>query len=253
MNENLIPHVIHYCWFGKNPLSEMAKMCIDSWKKYCPDYIIKEWNERNFDINCCNYVKEAYEAGKWAFVSDVVRFKILFDYGGLYFDTDVELIKPIDHILSQGGFMGVESYTEDDGENIAPGLGIAAPAGLELYREILEEYYSQHFKNEDGSLNLKTVVEYTTECLKRHGLRREAEIQKVGEIDIYPKEYFNPYDFDTGKFLITDKTVSIHHYAASWVDHYSRFRGKVYNFLYQVFGENITESVRKVVGRKPQR
>lgn len=104
----MIPKIIHYCWFGGNPLPEMAVKCIESWKKYCPDYEIKRWDESNFDLNCCNYVKEACQAKKWAFVSDYVRFKVLYDEGGLYFDTDVELIKPIDDILERGPFMGVE-------------------------------------------------------------------------------------------------------------------------------------------------
>lgn len=104
----MIPKIIHYCWFGGNPLPELAVKCIESWKKYCPDYEIKRWDESNFDLKCCDYVKEAYQAKKWAFVSDYVRFKVLYDEGGLYFDTDVELIKPIDDILACGPFMGVE-------------------------------------------------------------------------------------------------------------------------------------------------
>lgn len=104
----MIPKIIHYCWFGGNPLPELAVKCIESWKKYCPDYEIKRWDESNFDLKCCDYVKEAYQAKKWAFVSDYVRFKVLYDEGGLYFDTDVELIKPIDDILARGPFMGVE-------------------------------------------------------------------------------------------------------------------------------------------------
>lgn len=104
----MMPKIIHYCWFGGNPLPELAVKCIESWKKYCPDYEIKRWDESNFDLNCCDYVKEACQVKKWAFVSDYVRFKVLYDEGGLYFDTDVELIKPIDDILARGPFMGVE-------------------------------------------------------------------------------------------------------------------------------------------------
>ena len=122
----MIPKVIHYCWFGGNPLPESAKKCIDSWKKYCPDYEIVEWNENNFDISKNQYCREAYEAGKWAFVSDFARFDIIYKYGGVYFDTDVEVIKPIDSLIEQGAFMGVE---RNKPINVAPGLGIAASKG----------------------------------------------------------------------------------------------------------------------------
>ena len=104
----MITKTIHYCWFGRGELPEKAKQCIESWKKFCPDYEIKEWNEDNFDMNSCAYVKEAYEAKKWAFVSDYARFEILYKYGGLYFDTDVELVKSFDDIVSKGTFMGLQ-------------------------------------------------------------------------------------------------------------------------------------------------
>lgn len=244
----MIPKIIHYCWFGEKTLPDKAKKCIESWRKYCPDYEIVEWNESNFDVNCCDYIKEAYEAKKWAFVSDYARFKILYERGGVYFDTDVELIKPIDEIISRGGFMGIERCGEK--KEINPGLGLAVAPGLGLYKELLDAYNERHFKNEDGSFNLKTVVDYTTECLLLHGLKEENKIQNVAGIYIYPKEYFNPRDMDTGKLIVTDKTISIHHYSASWVDPYSRFRGKVYNILCRVLGKNKTAKIRKIVGRK---
>lgn len=244
----MIPRIIHYCWFGHNPLPDMAKKCIASWKKYCPDYDIKEWNESNFDVNCCAYVKEAYEAKKWAFVSDYARFKILYEQGGVYFDTDVELIRPLDEILTKGGFMGIEKHEKTVAVN--PGLGLAVAPGTGIYYELMNAYHERHFKNEDGSLNLKTVVEYTTECLRKHGLKDENQIQEVAGIYVYPKEYFNPCDMDTGKIIITDKTVSIHHYAASWVDDYSRFRGKVYHRICRILGKKNAECIRKLVGRK---
>ena len=117
----MIPKIIHYCWFGGNPLPEDAKKYIESWRKYCPGYEIKEWNESNFDINCCDYVREAYEAKKWAFVSDYARFYILYQYGGLYFDTDVEMIRPLFSILQKGSFMGMEVNSP---ACVAPGLSL---------------------------------------------------------------------------------------------------------------------------------
>ena len=140
----MIPKIIHYCWFGGNPLSELAQKCISSWKKYFPEYEIKEWNESNFNLQCCDYVKEAYEAKKWAFVSDYARFWILYHEGGLYFDTDVEVIKPIDDIINNGAFMGCER-TGNYGLGVNPGLGIGADPGISLYKEILDDYEKSHF------------------------------------------------------------------------------------------------------------
>lgn len=212
---------IHYCWFGGNPLPELALKCIASWRQYCPDYEIVEWNESNFDVHDCDYISEAYEAKKWAFVSDYARFKILYEEGGLYFDTDVELIHPLDEIVAVGSFMGREqesapSDAPEHGIGVNPGLGMGAEPGLEFYREQLEAYRTRHFKKEDGSYNLQTVVDYTTEALLKHGLTNRNEIQQVAGVYIYPKEYFCPMDYVSGDMHITDKTCSIHHYCASW-------------------------------------
>lgn len=245
----MIPKVIHYCWFGNKPLPKLAKKCIASWKKYCPDYEIKEWNESNFDIHSCKYAEEAYNAKKYAFVSDYARFKILYEHGGVYFDTDVELIKPLNKIIENGSFMGVEDFSsEKDNEKIAiaPGLGIAAKPGMEVYKELLDFYHTLHFKNSDGSLNLETVVSYTTNILFNNGLRVSDEIQVVNDINIYPQEYFNPCDMHTKKIVITEKTVSIHHYAGSWLSKQEKFKrfvrkivgNKIYLSLYGIRHKN---------------
>ena len=226
----MIPKIIHYCWFGGNPLPELALKCIESWKKYLPDYEIKEWNESNFDINCCAYVREAYEAKKWAFVSDYARFWILYQYGGLYFDTDVELIKSIDDLIVKGAFMGCEPWNAAPalsdiktkeaanpglGLAAAPGLGLAAAPGLGLYKEVLDDYECDHFTiTEKGGP--PTVVERMTKILLRHGLKDDNDIQFIEDIYIYPSEYFCPLDYGTGQMTITENTRSIHHYDASW-------------------------------------
>lgn len=208
---NNIPKVIHYCWFGGNPLPELDIKCIDSWKKYFPDYEIREWNETNFDLECCDYVKEAYKSKKWAFVSDYARFYILYKYGGLYFDTDVEVIKSFDSILSKGAFMGCEAS-----DKCAPGLGLGCNPGLEIYKEILDFYHTRHFIKEDGSIDTTTVVKYTSDILYKHGWMANGDIEKVSDIYIYPSEYFCPINYNTGKLNITDNTYSIHWYTASW-------------------------------------
>lgn len=212
----MIPKVIHYCWFGGNPLPGMAVKCIESWKKYCPGYKIKRWDETNFDCECCDYVKEAYTAKKWAFVSDYARFKILYEYGGLYFDTDVEIIKSLDEIIANGAFMGCEQGK--DKICPAPGLGIAAMPGMKLYKDILDEYGRESFWRSDGIANTKTICTRVTEILSREGFTGNGEIEYVGDIYIYPPEYFCPKNFFTGKTQLTENTVSIHHYDATWYE-----------------------------------
>ena len=166
--------LIHYCWFGHNPLPESAIKCIDSWHKYLPDYEIKEWNEENFDVNIIPYTTEAYSVGKYAFVSDFARFWILYHYGGVYFDTDVELIRPIDDIVEKGPYMGIEDLCKITPEDIEgyplvnPGLGIGAPPGHEFYKKVLDYYTGLRFLNEDGTLIGGTVVAHTTGSI--HGI-----------------------------------------------------------------------------------
>lgn len=221
----MIPKIIHYCWFGRNPLPKSAQKCIASWQKYLPEYKIKEWNEDNFDVNIIPYTKEAYEAKKYAFVSDYARFWILYHYGGLYFDTDVEVIKPMDDIIERGPFMGIEVPVGEGGyPKVAPGLGLGVTANHALYQALLKKYATLKFKNEDGSLNQKTIVVYNTEILKENGLQPTNELQKVSGVWIYPADYFNPLDSLTGKLRLTDNTRSIHWYMNSWSDSSSLFR-----------------------------
>ena len=180
----MIPKIIHYCWFGRNPLPESAQKCIASWRKFFPGYEIKEWNEDNFDVNQIPYVSEAYAAGKYAFVSDYARFKILYDNGGLYFDTDVEVIRSFDDILDKGAFMGCE-LTPELSTGVNPGLGLGVAPGLGLYAELLDIYSELRFINPDGSQNLTTIVRYTTDLLVRKGLKPISELQQIW-LDVNP-------------------------------------------------------------------
>ncbi len=214
----MIPTIIHYCWFGGNKLPKTAKKCIDSWKEFLPGYEIMEWNENSFDVNNSPYTKEAYEVRKYAFVSDYARFWVLKKYGGVYFDTDVELIKPLASILDHGGYMGREAGT---GGKVAPGLGMAMEPDNILCNKILEEYNKLHFINDDGSYNQKTIVNYTTELLDHFGLIRDNVFQEIEGINIYPTDFFCPMDSTTGIIRITENTLSIHHYDCSWMNHRS--------------------------------
>ena len=187
----MIPKVIHYCWFGRNPLPSLAIKCIESWRKYLPDYEKKEWNEDNFDVNIIPYTQEAYQVGKYAFVSDYARFWILYKYGGLYFDTDVEVIKPMDDIIARGPFMGCEKDVSDTSvASVAPGLGLGVNPGLGVYKEILEMYSKLSFVNKDGTYNQKTIVQYTTEILCEYGLKEGNEIQECAGVWITLKNIF---------------------------------------------------------------
>lgn len=211
--------IIHYCWFGGSPLPESAIKCIDSWKKHFPDYEIRKWDEKSFNVSACAYAKEAYDHGRWAFVSDYARFWILYHYGGLYFDTDVEVIRSMEDILSAGSFMGCEKVVYDDGMirmEVASGLGMAAEKGMPVYREILAKYETIHFEKPDGTLNYDTVVRNVTEILKKHGFQGNGEIEEVAGIRLYPPEYFCPMDYFTGEMKITANTRSIHHFDETW-------------------------------------
>ena len=208
----MIPKIIHYCWFGGNPLPDLAKKCIASWKKYCPDYEIKEWNESNFDLNCCDFVKEAYVAKKWAFVSDFARLKIVYEEGGIYLDTDVEVLKSFDNLLSNKCFLG-----EETSRFVATGLGFGAEKHNPIIQELLEMYIGKHFKLEDGSYDMLPCPRKNTEPLYKYGYKFSGKaIWKNEHTTVYPPEYFCPLNYETGKMYLTDRTYSIHLYNASW-------------------------------------
>jgi len=207
----MIPKIIHYCWFGKNPLPELAVKCIESWKKYCPDYEIMEWNEDNFDVEYNDYVKEAYDAGKWAFVSDVARLHALVSFGGIYMDTDVEVIRPLDDLLQYEAFSGFESETD-----IPTGL-MACEKNNKMFIEFLEDYEGKHFLKADGSIDKTTnVTRITNTCLK-YGLIPNNQLQCVNGFTLLPRDYLCPKDHKTKKINITDNTYTIHHFDGSWL------------------------------------
>lgn len=213
----LIPPKIHYCWFGGNPLPESAQKCIATWKRYCPDYEIVEWNESNFDVNCCEYVSEAYEAKKWAFVSDVARLHALVNHGGIYLDTDVELVKPLDDILSYEAVSGFESKSR-----IGTAL-MACMKGHPLFTEFLDEYRDSHFLNKDSSYDITpNVLRITNTCVK-YGLKLDNSLQTINGFTLFPCDYFSPKDFDTGALTVTDNTYSIHHFEGSWLPEENKY------------------------------
>ncbi len=210
-----IPKTIHYCWFGGKPLPASARKCIDSWRRHFPGWEIRRWDESDFDINAIPFTRDAAAMGKWAFVSDYARFAILHTHGGIYFDTDVEVIAPFDDILARGPWMGWEKERNVIG--VASGLGMGACSGMPVYREILDHYATLPFADTKGNILPGTVVKHVTDILLRHGLILEDTLQTVASITIYPDEYFNPLDDYTGRLHLTPLTHSIHWYAKTWV------------------------------------
>lgn len=237
----MIPKVIHYCWFGGKPLPKDAERCIESWKKYLPDYDIKRWDETNFDVNIIPYTQEAYQKGKYAFVSDYARFWIIYHYGGIYFDTDVEVIASLDEIVNEGAFLGVECQNLDQ-ITVNPGLGFGAEPQNAAIGDILKQYEKFHFINEDGSLCYKNIVEITSEYLLTQGMVNTDKCQKCAGFKIYPVDYFCPISFETRQLTITENTKTIHHFAESWVPRSTRIK----NMIGRVLGQNTLQFLVRI-------
>lgn len=212
--EICIPRTIHYCWFGKEKIPEQNQRWMESWKKYCPDYRIIEWNEQNYDVSKNLYMKQAYEKGKWAFVSDYARVDIIAQYGGVYLDTDVELLKNIDPLLRNEAFCGFESK-----HYVSFGLGFGAVKGHRIIEELREDYEKRRFVLDNGELNEIACPIYQTELLEKHGLKRNGKFQILKEITIYPEMILcpmSPYTLQIPQNL--EKSYSIHHFIGSWLD-----------------------------------
>ena len=233
-----IPKVIHFCWFGEKEKPELVKKCISSWKKYCPDYEIIEWNEENFNVNSCKYCKEAYELKKYAFVSDYARLKIIYENGGIYLDTDVELICSLNCVLESDVFMGIEN-----GNYVSTGLGFGAIKGHNLIKKNKEIYENMYFYDSEKKIISKNCPFYTTPIVKEEGFHFPIEKkQKINGIALYPDEYFNPYNWKTKKLNITKKTISIHHYSGLWMTGYEKkelYRKERNDNIERIFGKRI--------------
>ena len=214
----MIPKKIHYCWFGGNPLPELSQKCIASWKKFCPDYEIIEWNETNYDIKKNKYMNQAYENKRWGFVPDYARLDIIYTYGGIYLDTDVELIKSIDELLLLKAFAGVEQNSE----YVALGLGFGAEKGHPTIKT-LRDYYDTLLFVESDELNLTPAPKINSIVLQSMGYRFSKQPMDICGMTIFPSEYLCPINYDTNELTITENTYSIHHYTASWYDESQRY------------------------------
>ena len=238
----MIPRKIHYCWFGPAPLSPLARTCIESWHKYMPDYEFKLWDESNSGFEENDYAREAYEARKFAFVSDYVRLKALKEEGGIYLDTDVEVFKPFDGLLETKAFAGFE------GSKHCP-VGtcvLGSEAGGDWVSGMLQAYQGRHFIKPDGSMDLTTNVVFITDILKAGGLRTDGTLQTFKDLTIFPVEWFSPR-LTTGEYVRTDNTFSDHHGVASWREGAS-LKSKILGLLGQKAATGIIKLKRRILG-----
>lgn len=245
-----IPKKVHYVWMGKAPKNQETVDFIQTWKDNLPDYEIIEWNEDNFDINSSIYAKQAYENKKWAFVSDFVRMSVLNSHGGIYLDTDVEVLHSLDRFLEHGAFSGFESPN-----NVTTGI-IGAKQGHPWIKEILDSYEGRKFIDEQGNMDMTTNVATVTKITEEnYGLIRDNTYQVLKhDLHIYPREYFSPFDYIDAKSkeqkraAITENTYTIHHYCGSWHTPMQKFRTKILGLL----GENITNKLREIKAKKKE-
>lgn len=240
-----IPKVIHYCWFGGNPLPKAVEKCINSWKKYLPDYKIKEWNENNFPIENYIFAKQALEKKKFAFVSDVARLHALKNEGGIYMDTDVEVIKPLDELLNQTAFTGFET------DDYLSSCVIGSVKNGKWVEDFLSYYINRNFINEDGSLETISNTSILTKLMFAKGIKMNNTFQTIDNyVTFYTKEYFSPKSYINGALELTDNTYSIHHFAKTWIPAHKRIRNNLKMKVMNIFGDKFVQNILNVLKRK---
>lgn len=225
----MIPKKIHYCWFGRGEKPKLAKKCIASWKRFCPDYEIIEWNEDNFDVNMNAYTKMCYEQKKYAFLSDYARLIVVNEHGGIYFDTDVEVVKPFDGLLKNIMFIGFETE-----EYINTGQGFGAEANIDVLKRMIAEY-DVILNGQNGVIGCPIL---NTQALIQLGMKSNGQRQNIDGIAVYPIDFFNPYNDPTGTLHRTENTFSIHWYGKSWMSKKSIIRNKISRVLHRIQGIN---------------
>lgn len=235
----MIPKKIHYCWFGKGPKNKLFYKCFKSWKKYFPDFEIIEWNEDNFDVNSSKYTKKAYELKKYAFVSDYARLKVLYENGGIYFDTDVEVLKRIpDSILEKGYF------AKENDSQIATGLGFAVHPKNKTVKIMLDDY-----ENCFDFEKMEPCPIFNTNSLKKEGFD-PLKINSIDGVEIFDKEFFCGYDLNNNHYAITENTYTVHHYDSSWKSASERRKTKIKKFISKIIGKKNYEFIRKIINNK---
>lgn len=235
----MIPKIIHYCWFGKNKMPDNLKKYMQSWKEYCPDYEIKCWSEDNYDVNSNSFLKAAYKAKAWAFVSDYVRLDVIYRFGGIYLDTDVELLKNLDFLLNNKAYIGIQQ----NGYYCTTGLGFGGEKGNTAIYKMLEKYNDLIYKEENKE---KLACPYLNDAAIREiGVIEKKDIIKFKDITIYGPKYFDPLATGNTKNLLCAETISIHHYAATWTSKSEQIKRK----LILSMGEERYYKFKKFFGR----
>lgn len=240
----MVPKIIHYCWFGNNEMPNSVKMCIESWKKYCPNYKFILWSENNYNINeACEFVKKAYENKKWAFVTDYVRLDVVYRCGGIYLDTDVEILQNMDILLDKGrGFFGFEQQS-----SINTGIGFACEKGETILEEMMEIYRNLEFNTEEMQKFACPII--NTKVLQKHGLITNNKLQIINGIKILPTEFLCPENMFDGTILYTEKTVSVHHYNASWMSKKEKALMKTIVKIKKILPQKMVVRLRKSISK----
>ena len=254
----MIPKIIHYCWFGKNPKPPLAEKCIRSWREKCPDYEIIEWNEDNVNIKDCPlYVRQSYKEGRWAFVTDYVRLKVVYEQGGIYLDTDVEVLKPFDSLLEEKSFFGIEGE-----EFVATGLGFGSEAGTKILADLMNDYEGISLYQEKGVIDVTACPARNTKIFKKYGFEPQNKLQRLDDgVLVLPTEFLCPMNYITKELNITDATFSVHWYSSSWIDkkikknekkriRKSRFKSKTRKLIISLIGEKNYKKIKELIKRK---
>lgn len=231
---------IHYCWFGRGEKPKLVQKCIESWKKNLPDYDIVEWNEDNFDIKKNIFVSQAYSDRNFAFVSDYVRAFVLYNYGGIYMDTDVEVLGTFDSFLGDKMFVGFEEG------NFVGTCVMGTEKGHPIMKEYLDHYDGTTYFNEDGTKYTDTNVVLLTKLLESKGLQRNDSKQTVGDVTVYPRTYFSPYDYINGINYITDESAAIHHFAQLWLPKSVRLKTEIKKKIIGIIGGESLKKLREL-------
>ena len=232
----MIPRKIHYCWFGRGEMPELARKCLASWHEFMPDWEYQLWNEDNFDVDSTPYTKEAYEARKYAFVSDYVRLWALCNEGGVYLDTDVEAFKPLDDLLGYGAFAGFEGS-----KHVPMGTCVMASQSQGAWvKEQLGHYQGRHFLQKDGSFDMTTNVQFITAKMREKGFVQNGKEQDYLDLHVFPTEYFCPRQ-TTGEYLRTDNTYCDHLGLGSWAESDEGWKARVGKL---VGPENMTRLIK---------
>jgi mannosyltransferase OCH1-like enzyme len=240
MNER-IPRIVHYCWFGRGRKPKKVLKCIASWQKQLKGYTFVEWNEDNFDVRLNPYVQEAYDSRKFAFVSDYARLHALWLHGGIYMDTDVEVLKPLDRFLTHEAFSGFEDETFLQSGT----MGVVKQH--EWIKELLEHYNQRRFIRDDGTLDTTTNTSVISEICKKHGLKLDGSYQVLSNrVTFYPRTFFSPFDYINGGNYLTEDSYTIHHYSQSWLPLHVRLRGKVKRTASRIIGPENISRLRKI-------